>query len=634
MSKDYRQIFPPAGRLMFDGGKNNKFGRAIIGDNESPDCANVAFTNGAVETRGGITKLNTTAVGSFACDGIYTRRSNTGAESMVAFFGGAMYTWTGSTMTSLPSATSVFTAGVRVAGTQYQNHLFVSNGNVIPYKYGGTDFTRHGVYPPASAPSAVSGGAGNLAGVYSWKIVNVNSFSVESDGGPAVTFTVTSTGGQAVLSGIVTAAQSWGVAARNIYRTDAGGATYKRIATISDNTTTSYTDNIASSAAGVTMPTDNGVPPKFNACIYHANRIFMNDSTEPNLVWYSELDEPYTVQTAANFDLFGDDATDIVKGFAVYDNSLVVFCENSEWLWYMESTSPTDWRKIQVRSSYGSRSPFAGVRYENKVLFPAMQNSKIVGFAAISGDSVAPSATLLTVSAAGSDLQSDRIEPDIFEIQEAYVGNISACVFKNKVYIAVTYGANNTQNNRVYVLDFGISNLNRKNPAWVPYITVNAAQFTVYDGKLYYGSSIADGFIHQLETTTTNDNSAAIDSYFWTKEFSGNKGHENFEKDFRFVDLLVDKSGAYYMNLTYRVDSDKGAGTTVQINLDPGSSVWNTLIWGIGDWGGGADQEEATVSLGQVRGKRIQLKFSNQNVAGQKFKVYGAKIHYNIRGQR
>lgn len=627
-------VYPPSGRLQIDGGLNNKFARTIISERESPDCQNVAFNNGTVATRGGITKLNTAAVGSFVCDGLYTRRSNTGIETMVAFYGGSAWQLAISTFSTISSAQSVFTAGVRVAATQYENHLFIGNGFVIPYKWNGTDFTRHGVYPPTTTMSIASNGTGNLAGSYSWKVTYVNSQVAESDVGPAVTFTVSATGGRVDLTSIPVAPQSFGVASRRIYRTDAGPTLpYKRVTEIADNTATTYTDNIASSAVGAIAPTDNGVPPKYNACIYHANRVFVNDASNPNFVYYSNLGEPYTYPTT-NFDTFGDASADLVKGFAIFDNSLVVFCENSEWIWYMASTTPSDWRKVQIRSSFGSKSPFGAVRYKNNILFPAMQNTKFVGMAAISGDSIEPSATLLTVSAAGSELQSDRIEPDMFLVQPNYIQNISSMVYLNKIYIALTYGTNNTVNNRVYVFDFSISDLNRKNPAWVPYVTANAAQFTIYAGSLYFGSSLADGFVHKLETTSYNDNGSAINSYIWTKEFSGLKGHENLEKDFRYVYLLVDKAGPYYMEMTYRVDSDAGSGTTVQIDLTPGSMIWGTGVWGTSTWGGGTDQEEIAIPLGQSRGKRIQLKFSNKNLADQRFKVHGVKFTYNIRGLR
>lgn len=47
------------------------------------------------------------------------------------------------------------------------------------------------------------------------------------------------------------------VTARKIYRTAAGGSTYLLLATIADNTTTSYTDNIADASLGAEAPSTN-----------------------------------------------------------------------------------------------------------------------------------------------------------------------------------------------------------------------------------------------------------------------------------------------------------------------------------------------------------------------------------------
>src|SRR4051812_23606176 len=99
MSKPFQRIYPKQGGITLDGGKNNKFERSIIEDNESPDCANVIFTNGAVETRQGVAKLNAIPIGSFVIDGLFTRRADNGAETMVAFAGGTGWQWTGTTFT-------------------------------------------------------------------------------------------------------------------------------------------------------------------------------------------------------------------------------------------------------------------------------------------------------------------------------------------------------------------------------------------------------------------------------------------------------------------------------------------------------------------------------------------------------
>ncbi len=635
MVAEFNIIYPAKGRQLLDGGLNTKFERSIIPENESPDCLNVVFANGSVATRAGSSKLNTAAIGSFVGDGLYTRRDNTTAETMVAFAGGSAWQLGTTTFTTIPSAQSVFTAGVRVGTAQFENHMFIGNGGVTPYKYNGAHFTRHGVPVGTGAFTVISGSTatGALTGDYRWKVAFVNSQTVQGDVGTATT-TLALSAGYGWLTSLPVAPTSHGVSARKIYRTVTSGLVYKLVTTIADNTTTVYLDNTADGSLGATAPTDNGEPPKYSVACQHQNRLFVNDSQNPNYVWYSDIFEPYTF-ASTNFLLIADGSSDLVKGLTVYNNSVLVMCENSVHFIYMPSTNDADWSTIRLPGQFGSKSPFASFLYNNKAMLGAIQNGKFVGFAAVRGESVDPAATILTVGAAGSDMQSDRIEPDAFAIQEAYVGNISAMVYKNKAYIAVTYGDNNTTNNRIYLFDFSATNLaKRQEASWVPITGLNAAQFTIYGGFLYYISSTATGFVYKLETTSYVDDATAINSYFWTKEFSGNKGHENYQKDFRKVQLLVEKAGAYFMNLTYRVDSDKGVGSTTQVNLNPGSSLWGTLIFGSGTWGGGSDQEEISVPLGQTTGKRIQFKFSNQNTANQRFKVHGLNFTYNIKGKR
>jgi hypothetical protein len=365
-----------------------------------------------------------------------------------------------------------------------------------------------------------------------------------------------------------------------------------------------------------------------------ADRLFVNDPANPNFWWYSELLEPYTFK-ATNFGRAGDASADLIKGMDVYENGLVLRCERANYYVYMPSTDPTDWQTIRIKSEFGSRSPFGSFLYNNKLMFPAVANTKFAGFAALSGTTIDPEATALDKTTAGSDRKSDRIEPDMFQVSESALAKIQAITFKNKAYIAVPFGSGQTTNNRIYIADFSSSNMaKRQEIAWSPVSGLSAACFTIYDGKLYFGSSTANGFVYQLEVASTYaDDGSAINSYFWTKEFSGLPGHENYEKVFRSVKLLVENVGNYFMNVTVRTNSDTGDGVTYQINTDPGSSTWNSLIWGSGVWGGGTSQEEKTLRFGAL-GKRIQLRFSNQNTAGQRFKVHGVNITYNIKGKR
>lgn len=642
MAGPFNQIFkrqyPAKGRIEFDGGLDNKFEVSIIPDNESPDCANVIFTNGSVGTREGSTKLNTAAVSAQTFNGIYTRRANDGVgETLCVWAGTDMFYLATTTFITVPSAQSVYGAGNRIAAVNFQNYLFIGQSGVTPYKYDGTGFTRHGIPAPSTSGTVGSANvAGNLtaSGQYQYKVTYRNAALVESDLGPATqTFVISTTSGQNTLSALPLAPTSYGVGQRRLYRNASGGTTFKLVTTLSDNTTTVYTDNTADASLGASAPTDNGVPPVYTAVIYHQTRLFMNDTSNRNLVWYSVLNQPYTVPST-NFFRVGDNASDLVRAFGVYENSVVVYCEQSIWMLYMATTTETDWTLVRIKSAFGSKSPHCVINYNNKQLSPSVQNQKFVGFGAIVGTIQDPTTSELTAFTAGSELKSDRIEPDMFLVREGLISQISGVIFKNKAYIALPYGASQTTNNRIYVFDFSISNLRKSQEAsWAPWTGLAAEQFAIYGGYLYYCSSTS-GFVYRLEAGVYSDDGTAIDSYFWTKEFSGADGEFNLYKDWRWGSLLIDTPGNYFMNVGYRVDSDNSSGTQRQINLSPGSSVWGTMRWGLDNWGAGTNRIESRLYFGSSRGKRIQLKFSNQNAVNQKFKVHGLTLHYNLRGSR
>lgn len=174
--------------IGLDGGLNTKTSKQWLLDNESPSCLNVIFGNGSVETRPGSLKVNTAAVSTHACDGLYTLHNSSGSEKLTAWFNGSLYYLSGTTF--IQASVSSFTAGVRVAAAEYENHLFFGNGSAIPMRYNGTDFVRHGIYPPTSTMSAGSNASGISlpTGNYMYRATYVNTNLVESDLGPVTTF--------------------------------------------------------------------------------------------------------------------------------------------------------------------------------------------------------------------------------------------------------------------------------------------------------------------------------------------------------------------------------------------------------------------------------------------------------------
>lgn len=631
MSTKFEAIYPGKGRIGFDGGANFKYDRQLIADNESPSCLNVIFGNGSVETRPGSTKLNTATVGTFACDGLYTRHAFDGGETMCAWFGGTMYALATTTFTTIASAQSVFTARVRVAAAELNNYIFMGNGGSVAYKYNGA-FTRHGVYPPTTTFSAATASTGTaLAGSYRYGVTYVNSALVESD-----IFTITRSLVLASQNGILTsipvAPTSYGVNARNLYRTVTSGTAFKRLATIADNTTTTYEDAIADASLGVDAPTDQGTPPAYNAVVTHQNRLFMVCPTD-GWVWYTELGEPDVVK-ATSFRRMGDATGDIAQTVAVYENAIIVGCKKSLWMIYMPDTDDANWLDIRLKTNYGSKSPFGFFLFNNRLMMPVMEFDKFVGFAALAGTSIEPTTSLLTVQNTAADLYSDKIEPDMFSVAESYVRNISAITYKNKAFISVTYGAA-TANNRIYYFDYSAENISKNQKfMWAPWTGMNASQMCVYGGNLYYATSAAAGFIYRMMVTDTfSDDGTAIDSYYWTKEFDGGNGYDSYWKTWRYLNVLHEASGEYYMTLSYRVNSSDDEGQSVPVDLSTDASVWGTMIWGTDNWSAGYETKELDLAIG-ASGRRIQVKFSNQNAVNQKFKILGMQLRYNIKGRR
>lgn len=627
MAGEFRKIYEIN---AFDGGLNNKYEPTIIPDIDSPDCANVVFDElGGVQTRGGSAKLNTSAVGSFVIDGIYTARFNNGSQTMVAFAGGSAYTLNATTFTTIPSAQSVFTAGQKMDYTMYQNLMFMGNGGATPYKYNGAEFTRHGI-PQATAPTSIStSSAGVLSGTYSYKVTYVNSFSAESNPSSATTSVAFSGPTRILVNGLPVAPTSFGVTARKIYRTVTSGTTYLLLTTINDNTTTSYEDNTADADLGASAPVDHDPPSNYKMIKTFQERLFTVDNQNPGYVFYSELAEPFYFP-ATNFVKIGDGDGEVITGINIHGNSLVVYKTNSVWVIYMPSTDPLDWVRVKTNSKVGAGSHRAVANFEDLQLFLGTNFSKPLGFYAFNGSTTSPDGNLTTVTAVRSDSKSDKIESDVLTFQNAYLENAAAIDYKNKIWVAVTYSG--TTNNRIYQYDYSRRNKDRTSGSWVPFTGLNISCFTVYNNKLYGGSSTANGFVYELDTSTYSDDGAAINSYFWTKEFETKE--QDWRKDFRFANILLEMLGNWNVRFRYRVDSDQSVGNTVDVSTNPGTSLWGTMVWGEDNWGGGSIRQNIRVNLANTSGKRIQFYIDNGNTAGRAFKLIRANFYYNRKGLR
>lgn len=112
-----------------------------------------------------------------------------------------------------------------------------------------------GAITVAMASPAVAGNVDNGAHRYLCTFVTAQGETEAGVVSSAVTVADKTVNGKVQLTAIPLGGSA--VTSRKIYRTAAGGSTYLLLATIADNTTTTYTDNTADSGLGAGAPTTN-----------------------------------------------------------------------------------------------------------------------------------------------------------------------------------------------------------------------------------------------------------------------------------------------------------------------------------------------------------------------------------------
>lgn len=170
----------------------------------------------------------------------------------------------------------------------------------------GTDW--YGTSPLLSAPSAGAtatpvSGSGLSVGVYKYMVTFVNLLG-ETTGSTEFTATTTSSNKKVNLAAIPTG--PGGVSARKIYRTSVGGASNseKLVATIADNTTTTYVDTTADASLGAAVPTTNTSVAAIDGAFMYQSSLLANHLIivcGGNIFRSLDNGNTWTICTAATF---------------------------------------------------------------------------------------------------------------------------------------------------------------------------------------------------------------------------------------------------------------------------------------------------------------------------------------------
>ncbi|MDE2098162.1 MAG: hypothetical protein KGL39_12985 [Patescibacteria group bacterium] len=235
--------------------------------------------------------------------------------------------------------------------TPYQNWLFATNGNDTPVKIDTSlAMTRWGIVAPG-APTVATGGAGNLNGTYHYIVTYFNAFQ-ESSGG-TVSAAVSPSNQSVSLSAIPVSTDPQ-VTGRNIYRFGGTMQNTQLVGTITDNTTTTFTDNLAdTSVTGQTLVQYRDPPQAFLAINTHQGRTWGFGYTgtavgEPTSIsgtsdlWYSNYEEPWGFNSVDQVIPIGrNSGGDIAVEVVSYMN--VLYCLKSKTFWAIYGSTPADY---------------------------------------------------------------------------------------------------------------------------------------------------------------------------------------------------------------------------------------------------------------------------------------------------
>ena len=316
--------------------------RSVI-PNVAVDILNMDFDGNGLKTRDGYTSYTNSGLPAAAMEGMYVFKDSGANKYLIGYSDAALY---------VEGATGVFSSikGSLTAGNPWNFATLADwaigcNGVDEPVKYNGTTAYDLKVAVPATAPLSAENGAGVLDGTYQYKITYVSSSGAETNPSSSSTPLGPMTSKQVELTSIPTGTGD--VASRKIYRTLEDGTVFYYLATIPDNVTTSYEDNLADGSLSTdlvpwthTYPPSNGKFP-----MVYKEFLFMVDPDEPTRTYFSHQSYPEIFDTTEGTGYYlhvGLNDGEHIIGIKPLRGTLFFFKERSTWP--VIGGSPDDFR--------------------------------------------------------------------------------------------------------------------------------------------------------------------------------------------------------------------------------------------------------------------------------------------------
>lgn len=241
-----------------------------------------------------------------------------------------------------------------------QDRVYGGNGINAPIvydrttSYGGVAYTAPriktmGAQAPGTAPTAGAPTAGGSVpnGAHTYKITFLYYDSEESNGSPASGVQTAGAGNNTIpLTAIPVG--GYGVTARKIYRDNNDGL-WLHIATLSNNTATTFNDTIAVGATPTEIPEFNDAPPSFSRITLWLDQLWVSGVPgDPSTLFFSDTDRP-DIFPASNQILCNQE--DPITAHVVYFDRLIVF--NRQSMGQILGKTSDTYRYAAIPSSVG-----------------------------------------------------------------------------------------------------------------------------------------------------------------------------------------------------------------------------------------------------------------------------------------
>lgn len=444
------------------------------------------------------------------------------------------------------------------------------------------------------------------AGTYKGAVVFVDEFGVESEASEEASVTITK--GQKITWTNIPQGPE-GTMYRRLYRTMVDGTVLRRLATIENNTATTYDDTTADYDLGSAIRSENNLAPikrcKFIVRHPKSFRIFAaGDSENPTALYFSEPNEPaYFPKTSMLVPTTGDGP---ITGLALFGDAVMVFYRHSIWIWRgLDPDEDAIWEKLPT--GQGTVAERSIALTQNSLTFLG-----IGGIYAISPAILAYTVTLAPGEELIANLAANRVTNAIRGIVHPEKCCAVYDPYNERYLLAYCDDPAIDRNNRVLVYDWGLH-------AFTRYTDLYINDFCYrQNGDLL---AATDGYIIKMGEGYRDYGDRPIRMLAATKPYTLDYPFHKKRMTRLFVAFRQSEEGIC------RVDSRIKVDDVAVLELTD-ATVYDSFIWG-DEWGkmwGWRNLVTSRMKISQS-GHRVQVEITNSQI-DIPTTIYGIAFEY------